>query len=219
MAGADPMYPVLGGRVRLRAMRAPASRVEYLFDRDGLRQVDALNREVAWDGSPLPQNPDNLLGGNQGELRSVAWAPASPRAAPACVACRCPGRLADVAGTGRDLGRSAGWLCPASRCALSVDLHPRRKRCAGAGRYDRLLFALADRSQAPPTVAVYLPPDRPDGPSVPLFTLSRQPLSRGRAARGRVRQVHPRCRGARRREGLSHRQRPRPCSASTGRPV
>ena len=158
MAGADPMYPVLGGRVRLRAMRAPATRVEYLFDRDGLRQVDALNREVAWDGSPLPQNPDNLLGGNQGELRSVAWAPGEPESGPRLR--RLP--LPPVAwltslGLGEILvGLPAGYAQHPGVRYPSIYIHD-GKDALVRGRYDRLLFALADRGQVPPTVAVYLP--------------------------------------------------------------
>jgi hypothetical protein len=172
-AGVDPLYPQLAGRLRLRAMRVPATRVEYLFDRDGVRHVDDLNLEVAWAGMTLPQNPDNLLGGNLGELRSVAWEPGRSESGPRLR--RLPLPLGSLASFGLGevlIGLPAGYVQHPDARYPSIYIHD-GKDALVRGRYDRLLYALAENGQAPPTVAVYLP--APTGASARLSLYSHYP--------------------------------------------
>jgi hypothetical protein len=75
MAGHDPMQVVLDGTVSYLGRRASGVRIEYRFDLHGLRYPDPGNLEIAWDGAYLPPNPGNLLGGDEGEYNSVAFAP------------------------------------------------------------------------------------------------------------------------------------------------
>lgn len=72
---ADPLTFVLDGTVAYLGKRASGARLEYRFDLHGQRYPDPQNPEVVWDGSYLPPNPANILGGNAGELNSVAYAP------------------------------------------------------------------------------------------------------------------------------------------------
>ncbi len=174
--GADPLYPVLGGRLRLLAMRVPATRVEYLLSRDGVRHLDALNLEVAWDGSSLPPNPNNLLGGNQGELRSVAWAPGLFEEGPRLRRLPLPSGSLAAFGLGEVLiGLPPGYAQRSTVRYPSIYIHD-GKDALLRGRYDRLLFALSERGQAPQTVAVYLP--APSDASARLALYSHYPDSR-----------------------------------------
>lgn len=156
-AGGDRLLPVLSGRLRLRALPVPATRAEYLIERDGRRRVDDLNFEVAWDGQPLPPNPTNLLGGNQGALHSVARAPGQVEQGPRLR--RLPlstGSLADLALGEVLVQLPAGYAQRSMVQFPSVYIHD-GKDALVRGRYDRLLFAMADQGQAPPTLAVFLP--------------------------------------------------------------
>ncbi len=72
---ADPMNFVLDGTVAYLGKRASGARLEYRFDLHGQRYADPLNPEVVWDGAYVPPDPANILGGNAGEMNSVAYAP------------------------------------------------------------------------------------------------------------------------------------------------
>lgn len=169
-AGVDPLYPALAGRIQLRALRVPATRVEYLLDRDGVRRLDELNLEVARSDAPLPNNPENLMGGNLGELRSVAWEPGRSESGPRLRRLPlAPGAQARF-GLGEVLiGLPAGYAQHPDTRYPSIYIHD-GKDALMRGRYDRLLYALAAKGQAPQTVAVYLP--APTSPSARLSLYS-----------------------------------------------
>jgi hypothetical protein len=155
--GVDRMLPALSGRLRLRAMPVLATRAEYLIDRDGSRRVDPLNYELAWSGEKLQPNPHNLLGGNVGELHSVAMAPGLTESGPRLRRLPLPlGSLSEL-GLGEVLVQlPAGYAQRSMVQFPSVYIHD-GKDALVRGRYDRLLFALAENGQVPPTVAVFLP--------------------------------------------------------------
>lgn len=73
-AEADRLHFMLDGTVAYLAKQASGTRLEYRFERHGLRYADLHNLEVAWDGAYLPPDLHNLLGGNVGEFNSVAVA-------------------------------------------------------------------------------------------------------------------------------------------------
>ena len=153
----DRLLPTLSGRLRLWALTIPATRSEYLIARDGVRRVDPLNLEVAWNGGFLPPNPANLLGGNMGELRSVALAPGVVEPGPRLRRLPLPaGTLADLSMGEAMVQLPAGYTQRSMVTFPSVYIHD-GKDALVRGRYDRLLYALADQGQAPPTLAVFLP--------------------------------------------------------------
>lgn len=156
-SGAQRLLPALSERLRLRAIQVPLTRAEYLIERDGVQRVDSLNKEVAWNGESLPPNPANLLGGNMGVLRSVALAPGVLETGPRLRRLPLPeGSLTDL-GMGEALVQlPAGYAQQDMVRFPSVYIHD-GKDALVRGRYDRLLFALADQKNAPPTLAVFLP--------------------------------------------------------------
>lgn len=72
---ADRLTFALDGTVAYLGKRASGARIEYRFDLHGQRYPDPLNPEVVWNGAYLPPDPANILGGNAGEMNSVAYAP------------------------------------------------------------------------------------------------------------------------------------------------
>ena len=171
----DPLLPVLSGRLRLRALPVPAPRIEYLIDRDGTRRVDPLNLEVAWNGEPLPPNPSNLLGGNMGELRSVALAPGQVDLGPRLRRLPLPaGSLSDL-GIGEALVQlPVGYAQRPTVRYPSIYIHD-GKDALVRGRYDRLLYALAEQDQVPPTLAVFLPAPASASARLSLYAHHRDP--------------------------------------------
>lgn len=152
-AGVDVMHATLGGQLRVCGHRVSGRRLEYQIDRDGVRTPDPQNLELAWGGETLPANPDNILGGNVGTFHSVALTPGYVEAGPRLRRLPLPpGPL----GIGEAYVQLPPGYAQSEARYPSVYIHD-GKDALVRGRYDRVLYALAEREQVPATVAVFLP--------------------------------------------------------------
>lgn len=168
-AGVDPLSFVLDGTVAYLGKRSSGTRVEYRFDLHGQRYADPLNPEVMWDGAYLPPNPSNLLGGNVGELNSVAMAPGYQE----------PGsRLRRMPGPEAPEGQARPEVfiyLPPGYAQASTTRYPALyvldgKDAVVRGGYTRLLDRLQQAGKAAPVVGVFV--SSPSEPSVRLSTLA-----------------------------------------------
>lgn len=154
--GRDKLATVLGGRLAYLAKQVSGTRIEYRFDRGGARYPDPRNLEVAWDGAYLPPNPQNLLGGNQGELNSVAFAPGylekSPRLRRLPLG---PSSPASLLSEGVLVCLPSGYEQSGERRYPTLYIHD-GKDAIVRGRYDRLLDKLAMQGAVPQVVAVFI---------------------------------------------------------------
>lgn len=161
-APSDRMTFVLDGTVAYRGRRAAGARLEYRFDLHGQRYADPRNPEVAWDGHVLPPSPTNILGGNAGELNSVAYAPGYVEMGPRLR--RLP--LPPGAPSPEVLIHLPAGYATATRRYPSLYIHD-GKDALVRGRYDRTLERLAQTRQLPDVVAVLIAP-----PADPLERLA-----------------------------------------------
>jgi hypothetical protein len=171
-AGVDPMTFVLDGTIAYQGKRASGARLEYRFDLHGQRYADPQNLEVMWDGSFLPPNPSNLLGGNLGELNSVAMAPGYFE----------PGsRLRRFVGPDAPEGQPRPdvliYLPPGYSQATTTS-YPTLyvldgKDAVVRGGYPRLLERLTQAGKTPPVVGVFV--SSPSDPAVRLSALASYP--------------------------------------------
>lgn len=165
--GRDPVHNSLGGQLAYLSRRTHGTRFEYRFDRDGLRGPDPLNLEIAWNGTALPPNPANLLGGNLGEFNSVAFAPGYIEAGP---------RLRRLPVTPGPLGTGEiivylppGYDQQPSAQFPTLYVHD-GKDAIVRGQYDRTLYVLDQQGLAPPVVGVFL--SAPANPTERLAALA-----------------------------------------------
>lgn len=151
--GRDPMSFVLDGTVAYHARRGAGARLEYRFDLHGRRYVDPRNPEVAWDGVVLPPSPGNLLGGNVGELNSVAYAPGYVPASSRLR--RLP--LPEGGPSSEVLVYLPAGYGKSGRRYPSLYLHDGKDALVRGG-YDRTLDRLAQSRQIPEVVAILIAP-------------------------------------------------------------
>lgn len=169
-AGHDPMHFALGGRVAYIGRRAQGVRLEYRFDRDGERYSDPLNLEVAWNGVTPPPNPNNLLGGNQGDFNSVAFASGYVEQGP---------RLRRLAVPGGPLGTGEVYIyLPPGYDPQSGQTYPTiyihdGKDAIVRGQYDRSLYLLGARKLIPKLVGVFV--SAPSDPATRLAAFASFP--------------------------------------------
>lgn len=168
--GHDPMHFVLGDRVAYLGRRAEGLRLEYRFDRDGVLYADPLNQEVIWNGAYLPPNPNNLLGGNQGDFNSVAFAGDYIEQGPRLRRLQAPGGPLGV-------GEIYVYLPPGydqqpSQTFPTIYFHD-GKDAIVRGQYDRSLYLLAARKQIPAMVGVFV--SAPSDPSTRLSAFASFP--------------------------------------------
>jgi len=155
--GSDPMAFALDGSVAYLARRASGVRLEYRFDLHGQRFADVSNPEIAWDGAYVPPSPSNLLGGNSGELNSVAFTPGYVE----------PGsrlRLLQLppADNGAVRPQVLVYLPPGyAQTASQATRYPTLyihdgKDALVRGRYDKTLDRLANAQQLPNVIGVFV---------------------------------------------------------------
>lgn len=168
-AGVDPLSFVLDGTVAYLGKRTTGSRIEYRFDLHGQRYADPLNPEVMWDGAYLPPNPSNLLGGNAGELNSVAMAPGYQE----------PGsRLRRMPGPDTPEGQARPEVLiylPPGYAQATTTRYPSLyvfdgKDAVVRGGYTRLLDRLQQTGKVSPVVGVFV--SSPSSPSMRLSALT-----------------------------------------------
>ena len=154
-AGHDTMQVVLDGTVAYLGRRATGVRIEYRFDLHGLRYTDPLNLEVAWDGANLPPNPENLLGGGQGDWNSVGFAPGYQESAPRLRRLPQPVPFEGAVPPEVFVGLPAGYAQSPDRRYPTMYIYD-GKDALVRGHYDAALQRLTAAKQIPAVIGVFV---------------------------------------------------------------